>query len=290
MRFGVAIATTGRAQMLAQTLPVIQACLRPGDRLMIVGASEADFPADLDPGIERTISPRGSSPQRNRAIDALVGDVDAIVFFDDDFLPAPDWLETAEAFLRARPEVSALCGHVVADGIHGRGFSVEEGLGLLRADAPSASEREGLDDDFPSYGCNMAFRASAIGETRFDERLKHYAWQEDADFSCRVARASRGRRMRLHRLRGVHLGVKSGRVSGRRLGYAQIANPLYLLRKGTMPARHVFTLMARNLIANAVKTLRPEPWIDRRGRLAGNLRALADVARGRIDPARVELV
>ena len=34
-------------------------------------------------------------------------------------------------------------------------------------------------------------------------------------------------------LRGVHLGNKRGRVSGLRFGYSQIANPIYLLQKGT---------------------------------------------------------
>jgi glycosyltransferase involved in cell wall biosynthesis len=290
MRFGVVIATTGRAAMLSQTLPIIQACLSDEDRLLLVGAAASDFPEALSSAVEKETWTRGSSPQRNRGIELLAGVVDVIVFFDDDFLPAPDWRRRAEAIFAAQPDVAALCGHIVADGIHNQGYGVAEGLAFLAADAPSELERAQIDDDHPSYGCNMAFRACAIGELRFDERLKHYAWQEDADFSFRVARAVGGRRVRHHGLRGVHLGVKAGRVSGRRLGYAQIVNPLYLLRKGTMPAAHVFPLMTRNLLANAAKTLKPEPWIDRRGRLMGNLRALADVALGRLDPARVETV
>ena len=34
-------------------------------------------------------------------------------------------------------------------------------------------------------------------------------------------------------------------------------------------------------------SLRPEPWIDRRGRLAGNLRALRDLVTGRLAPGRI---
>ena len=32
----------------------------------------------------------------------------------------------------------------------------------------------------------------------------------------------------------------------------------------------------------------PEPHIDRAGRLAGNLRAMADMAIGRMDPRKIE--
>jgi len=37
-----------------------------------------------------------------------------------------------------------------------------------------------------------------------------------------------------------------------------------------------------------VKSLRPEPWIDRPGRLRGNLIAIGDLLRGRLDPARIQ--
>jgi hypothetical protein len=70
------------------------------------------------------------------------------------------------------------------------------------------------------------------------------------------------------------------------LGYSQIANPLYLVRKGTVPPRFAFNLALRNLVANAVKSPRPEPNVDRFGRLRGNLIALVDIARGRSHPRR----
>jgi hypothetical protein len=49
-------------------------------------------------------------------------------------------------------------------------------------------------------------------------------------------------------------------------------------------------MIARNLVANAVRSLRPEPWVDRRGRLRGNVLAVADLVRGRLDPRRVLLL
>jgi len=86
---------------------------------------------------------------------------------------------------------------------------------------------------------------------------------------------------------GVHLGLKSGRVSGERFGYSQVVNPVYLIRKGTVPPTFALPLMIRNLAANFTKSLWPEPYIDRRGRLRGNLLGLVHVLMGRINPEHV---
>ena len=86
---------------------------------------------------------------------------------------------------------------------------------------------------------------------------------------------------------GVHRGVSSGRMPGTRLGYSQIANPVYLMRKGTMGAGHALGLMARNFVANHVKAVAPEKHIDRRGRMRGNWLALAHAAQGRMSPEKV---
>jgi hypothetical protein len=84
------------------------------------------------------------------------------------------------------------------------------------------------------------------------------------------------------------MGVKGGRVAGERLGYSQVVNPLYMLRKGTMSIGQVFGQMFRNISSNVAGALRPEPYIDRRGRLRGNLRGFADVLRGHLEPERAE--
>jgi hypothetical protein len=46
-------------------------------------------------------------------------------------------------------------------------------------------------------------------------------------------------------------------------------------------------LIWRNVLANLGKSLRPEPWIDRKGRLKGNCMALRDLVTGRISPQRI---
>jgi GT2 family glycosyltransferase len=137
------------------------------------------------------------------------------------------------------------------------------------------------------YGCNMAVRMAAVERLgcRFDENLPLYGWLEDVDFSRRLALC--GRLVRAPAACGVHLGIKRGRQSGRRLGYSQIANPVYLSRKGTCPWRRSLRLMARNVAANLLRAVKPEPYVDRAGRVAGNLRAFKDLCAGRLAPERI---
>ncbi|WP_367715613.1 hypothetical protein AB2N04_16470 [Nitratireductor sp. GISD-1A_MAKvit] len=136
----------------------------------------------------------------------------------------------------------------------------------------------------------MAVRMSTVRGygLRFDENLPLYGWLEDVDFSRQIAR--HGRIVRSPRLHGVHLGTKTGRTSGVRLGYSQIANPFYLMRKRTMSPGQAAPQIARNLAANALRALYPEPWVDRRGRLVGNIRAVGDLMRGRLAPQNVNVL
>jgi GT2 family glycosyltransferase len=120
---------------------------------------------------------------------------------------------------------------------------------------------------------------------RFDENLPLYGWLEDVDFGMQLR--CHGAVVRLESARGVHLGVKSGRQSGLRLGYSQIANPIYLLRKGTCPPGKAANLISRNVAGNVLRAARPEAYVDRRGRLLGNLRALGDFVTGRLHPTRI---
>ncbi|WP_428378250.1 glycosyltransferase family 2 protein [Lichenicoccus sp.] len=140
---------------------------------------------------------------------------------------------------------------------------------------------------FNGYGCNMALRLEPLirHRLRFDERLPLYAWFEDVDLTRRLGR--HGRIVKLPSARGVHLGIKLGRTSGTRLGYSQVANPIYLARKGVYPWFRVLRDLSRHLLVNCVKSIRPERYIDRRGRLRGNARALRDLLRGRLRPERI---
>jgi hypothetical protein len=84
------------------------------------------------------------------------------------------------------------------------------------------------------------------------------------------------------------IGVKLGRGSGVRLGYSQVANPLYIHAKRVgYPLRLALKLMGKNLVMNALRALLPEPHVDRRGRLRGNVTALKDLLTGKLDPERI---
>lgn len=280
----VVVATVGRPAVVADTVRHLLAnqTLKPVS--VIVSCVKAEDAGDLvdHPGVTILTGRPGLAAQRNTALRALPDSTDIVVFFDDDFVCDADWLASAAQIFADQPDVVGFTGHVLADDIKGPGLSFADAVSLI--DAPRPPERRYVETYSP-YGCNMAFRRSAIDDLRFDERLVLYGWLEDRDFGARLAKRG-GRLIKSGAACGVHMGVKSGRVAGDRLGYSQIANPIYLLRKGSMNPLQVVDHVMRNLASNLSRSVLPEPFIDRRGRLKGNLRGLADLLQGRIAPER----
>lgn len=287
MKLAVIVASLGRPAEIDQLLRALAAQTRPPDRIILSVTGPADLPGETPPEVAVLISEKGSCVQRNRALDQLPGDIDLVAFLDDDYLPCRTAIAGIVDFFRAHADVAGANGVLLADGIHGPGLSAEAAEALLRAyDAGPEKPAEVL-AELPNglYGCNMVYRAGVIGDTRFDERLPLYGWQEDLDFSAPLT--GKGRLVRCSAFAGVHRGVKRGRTSGLRFGYSQIANPIYLVRKGTMSWSFALPMMARNLLANLIKSLAPEPWVDRMGRVRGNWTALADMVLGRMRPERI---
>lgn len=287
MKLAVAIATLGRPEVLARTLAYLAKQSRLPDEVVVSATCDGDVGAlaALPFSVKVLAGPKGSCAQRNTAIDHVRHTADIIAFFDDDFLPGERYLADLLDAFQVQPGWTVITGQVVADGVTGAGLSFDAAEATLGAyKSPEIQDRR-VTELAGAYGCNMAMRVRDIGHQRFDERLVLYGWQEDTDFTARVAQG--GKIVRLNWLPGVHLGVKGGRTTGVRFGYSQIANPLYLVGKGTVGAGFAANLMVRNLIANLVKSIKPEPWVDRRGRLKGNVMALADAVRGRASPERV---
>ena len=133
----------------------------------------------------------------------------------------------------------------------------------------------------------MIFRVDVLRREgiRFDETMPGYAWYEDIDFSRRLLPF--GRLALLEGAQAVHLGAKVGKTSGLRYGYSQIANPIYLARKGSYPWDHAHRSVMRNCLANLLRSIAPESYVDRRGRLRGNLLGLRDFLLGRLRPDRI---
>ncbi|MCI0540688.1 MAG: hypothetical protein L0Z50_36275 [Verrucomicrobiales bacterium] len=283
------IATADRRSVLAETLVELGRQTRLPDALFVCPAALADFDASMAAQLPFPVhvveGSRGSSAQRNAILDAAQ-DFDVLMFFDDDFLAAPSYLAELEECFAAHASVVAADGHVLADGIMGPGLDIAFARGVLASYEPPKADLP-LASIYRAYGSNMALRLAPIRAhgLRFDENLPLYGWGEDLDL-CRQL-AAYGRIVSNPRMVGVHLGVKASRTSGVRLGYSQIANPYYLWRKGTHRPGCALRQIVRNVGANVVRSLSPEPWVDRRGRLFGNALGFADLIRGRLDPRRI---
>lgn len=287
MKLVVVIPTIGRKDLVNRVVAHLEAQSRLPDEVLISAPDEthvAPFTSDKFK-VSHVFGTKGLCAQRNQALEKVLGRFDIISFFDDDFLPGAHYLETLVAAFQERPDWAVIMGRVIADGAHNEGLTFDQGIAILEAaEAQSPGERE-ISNHVGAYGCNMSMRAAVIGDTRFDERLPLYGWQEDIDFTSQLRR--HGRVVGLSTLPGVHLGTKSGRVSGLRLGYSQVVNPIYLVKKGTVPASFAYELMGRNVVANIVRSFWPERYIDRWGRLKGNLLAASHVIRGKINPEHI---
>lgn len=281
----VVIATLGRPDVVSSTLRRILDSQNYKPAIVIVSCvipEDAGLAANY-PNVIVVISGPGLAAQRNTALAALPDGIEIVAFFDDDFVPEANWLDVAARLFHDEADIVGFTGDVLADGIKGPGLSLETADRLLAESKPVTSLP--LIEPFSPYGCNMAFRRSAIGALRFDERLVLYGWLEDRDFGAALA-AKGGRLVKCMAARGVHMGAKVGRGAGDRLGYSQVINPLYMLRKGTMTYVQVLDHLSRNLVSNLARSVIPEPFIDRRGRLRGNLRGVADALQGHLEPER----
>ena len=236
----IIVSTRGRPDIVASLVRQLGEQTKPPEHIFII-ATKADDVARLDHAQQNMtirIGRPGSTFQRNDGL-ALAGSrFSYIVFFDDDFVPSRYWLERMEAIFAARPDIAGLTGNVLADGTRTVGIPLDDAKAMVsRCDANPIDD--GLLHERFAYGsnvgCNMAYRYAAIHDITFDERLPMYAWHEDSDFRGQVER--RGLFARADDLWGVHLGHKQGRGSGVTLGYSQIANAVYLARKGTVPSR-----------------------------------------------------
>lgn len=286
LRIHVVIATCGRSESVRKLVRHLEKQTRPADGILVVGTCADDVEGVESTGSNTTvvIAPRGLCCQRNAAIDLITGTSDIVVFFDDDFVPANDYLEAVQKLMTAPPDLAGLTGALVDDGIMHDPIAFEHAVHRLETERERPSQTGHLPRK-ALYGCNMVIRLDALGELRFDENLPLYGWMEDVDLTYQLGR--RGKLICAPETTGIHLGVRGGRQPGKRLGYSQVANIVYLYRKGTMQPDIGWRQLLMNLAANLVRSIAPEPHVDRRGRLTGNLLAIADLLRGRLDPRRI---
>lgn len=294
----VIIATKGRPEDVPVIKEYLLAQTMPPKNIIFVGTEAKDFGEAVEQNneahVEFIYSERpGLTTQRNVGIERVleIHGTDnnfIIAYFDDDYRPAKDWLEIATKQF-ASVKISGLTGAVLADGITGPGVTEEQAQNYLNGETPRDQSHwtyrfQGKKIK-GAYGCNMAFSAEVSREIRFDETLPAYGWLEDRDYSVKAMKY--GPVHLVNECKGVHLGTKKGRQPGQKFGYSQVSNPLYLLKNGTMQRKDTYKTIGRNFLANHGKMFKPEPWIDRKGRAAGNWKALFDLFRGRLSPQRI---
>jgi len=285
IRVAVILATKGRPQAVAEVLALLekQSC---APAVIVISATE---PSDIGVtpatklNLEYLFGPAGLTAQRNRGLERVRTRADVAIFFDDDFAPAGNWIEQCVQLFSSAANIAGVNGTVIRDGARRQPISWQQAREILAL--PRPTDPRALSELEDLYGCNMAFRMSAINDLQFDERLVLYGWLEDKEFSRKAAK--KGRLVECSLLAGVHLGLQTGRVSGKRYGYSQIVNAWYLYKKDALSLREASANILKALVVNAAKTFRPENHIDRRGRLHGNLLGVMHLLSGACRPEKV---
>lgn len=286
MKMAIGIPTLGRPEILKGAIDRFSLQSRIPDKIFISPVSDSDVSKITFDGrtLVRVPSDKGLTKQRNAILEAAK-DYDIIVYFDDDFVIHKDCLKKIEEEFLNNPRTVIAHGTVIVDGAKIGGISFE--------DACNFTDNATLDPDarkhsFSTYGF-MAIRMKTAqnNNIKFDEKLIYYSWLEDLDFSRQIVKY--GDCVHINNAIGAHLAHSGGRTSGVRFGYSQVANPLYIAAKKTgFSYSKACKMFTKNFIANLIKSIRPEPYIDRRGRLKGNLIAFKDILLGKLDPQRIE--
>jgi GT2 family glycosyltransferase len=291
----VAIVSKGRPDILGDTLRSIsRQTVKPG-QIVVVVPGEEDLPrGDWSASVQFIVGPLGTCVQRNRAIEAIPLTVNYVAFLDDDVELAPDYLAQAVLFLQRCPGVSAFSGRELR--LAKNNINREQAQKLIDDYHPREDYRGRFFDRgkwHSLHGCNMVIRRGILAYEKFDESLPLYAFGEDYDMSMRLERY--GRVGKFHGCVLVHLASPGGRISEVRRGYAQVANPWYFLKKGTvhyppfMALVHFWAVCVGRNCWNALRgILRRDHTLDWAGRLKGHLLAVKDIVLGRSSPDRIK--
>jgi cellulose synthase/poly-beta-1,6-N-acetylglucosamine synthase-like glycosyltransferase len=140
-----------------------------------------------------TVDEPGQVAALNRGLEAATGDVIAIT--DDDAAPRSDWVERIAAAFEADPKLGALGGR---DWVHEGGRVLDgerEMVGKVQRSGRIIGNHHlgvgGAREVDLLKGANMSYRRAAVGDLRFDKRLRGTGAQthNDMAFSMGVKRA-----------------------------------------------------------------------------------------------------
>ena len=287
-RVGVLVASRGRPASLAALLASLRSQHVRADQVVVVVTEPSDLPSNLDSSSTVAYSRPGSAIQRNVGLDILDNETDLVVILDDDVLLDPQYIAIMRDAFASNESLVGATGYVLRDGAaEKQEISVVDANAMLQSNAIRAG-KTCLTNVGQLFGCNMVVRYRPGAATRFDESMPLYAWLEDVDFSVRLGRL--GLLAHVWDAKCVHRGALSGgRVAHVRMGYTQVANPVYLRRKGTLPGGRAAYIekLARTVPVNLTLALSPHQGRWRRLRLKGNLLAYGDWATGNLRPSGV---
>ena len=289
MKIATIICTLNRPAVLHDSvLSVVRQSLAPEQIVIASPESKHVLSETLAiPQVEFVLAPVGASKQRNAGLVRVAPEIDLIAFLDDDIELSRTYFAEMARLFDDHPEVIVASGRMLQDGGRGARIGREEAMRFCAEydQTSAAGEPVSFRTVDSGYGCNMVIRNRDAGRYRFDEGLPLYSWLEDRDFSHRCTRG-KCPPVELKNSVAVHLGWRSGRVSGVRLGFSTVVNPVYLMRKaGTFSFAHIVVhYWLRCLAGNVLGILTRDKDYDRWGLLKGNLLGYCHLLSGKCDP------
>ncbi|MGC4043737.1 MAG: glycosyltransferase [Armatimonas sp.] len=202
MRLTVLVPTYRRPDMLDGCLKAIAAQERPADEVLVIvrdidTETQAYLATDPMPGLPLKAVPvtvPGQVAAMNAGLDAMTGDVVCIT--DDDAAPFPQWLARIETNFEADPKLGGLGGRdwIYENGkfiggetdVVGKLFWYGRCIGNHHLSIPGTPQVQII------KGANMSYRSTAIGDLRFDTRLKGTGAQVHNDLAFAFAIQRKG--------------------------------------------------------------------------------------------------
>jgi GT2 family glycosyltransferase len=283
----VLIASRRRPGELSATVDSIRRQTYKPVQIILSVFDESDVSPQLirDRDVTICMGNSGNPVQLNAGLKLLVDEVSVISILDDDVELSRNYLKGVVRAFRTNPGLVGVDASLLANG----NISRQGAINILthydaeHSEVPEVSDLKDYRIGRGLYGCCMSFRRTVLDLVQFDERLPLYAWLGDTDMSIRAQRY--GRCAQLLDTCLVHLAVSSGKLSGKRFGYSQIMNPVYLAKKGVLTWTEVFKVhLLKCFAGNMVGLLRRDKNIDRASRLAGNMIAVTRLLSGKVDP------
>lgn len=179
----VIIPTYRRPRDLARCLEALKSQTRPAEEvLVVVRDTDAETSAFLEifnpeplPLRRQTVSEAGVVAAMNKGLDAATGEF--IAFTDDDAAPHPDWLERIESHFLSDPRVGAVGGRDhIRNGSQLQLGQESQIVGRVQWFGRIVGNHHlgigGVREVDVLKGVNMSLRRAALGNLRFDLRMR----------------------------------------------------------------------------------------------------------------------